>query len=161
MSRKKHLNRVLVSSKDKENRLQEMLSRQETISLGELSSEGKGKSAAAKKQLKAAHHKPLAQEDDASRDNRLFKRKRSFCGGNRYAVLRHEASHKKHLGAENGSCYTCGKRGPRPGSIHSHQALSRTKRWLSVEVGRLKKMGFHAYIQTVDLENGQTWHRIK
>ena len=47
-------------------------------------------------------------------------------------------------------------------SLYSlHTGSFKNKEVAAGEIDRLKNMGFHAYLQTVDLENGQTWHRIK
>ena len=51
---------------------------------------------------------------------------------------------------------------PSQTSLYSlHTGSFKNKEVAAGEIDRLKKMGFHAYLQTVDLENGQTWHRIK
>jgi len=44
-------------------------------------------------------------------------------------------------------------------SIHS--SSHKNKEMTISEVNRLKQLGFSAYIQTITLENGQIWHRVK
>ena len=44
-------------------------------------------------------------------------------------------------------------------SIHS--SSHKNKEVTISEVNRLKQLGFSAYIQTITLENGQIWHRVK
>jgi cell division protein FtsN len=129
--------------------------------LEELSSGGKGKGATAKKQLKPAHSKPLAQQETNHARIASLKETSPPLVGKDMQSFEMKRSTKNTLERETVLVKPVVKKTSRSSLYSIHAGSFKDKEVAVGEIDRLKKMGFHAYIQTVDLENGQTWHRIK
>ena len=129
--------------------------------LEELSSEGKGKAGTAKKQSKDAHRKPLAQQETHHAGIASLKETAPPFVETDMQSFDMKPSTNNTLESKTVLATPVVKETSQTSLYSLHTGSFKNKEVAAGERDRLKKMGFHAYLQTVDLENGQTWHRIK
>jgi cell division protein FtsN len=129
--------------------------------LEELSPGGKGKGTTGKEHLKTPHRKPLAKQATDHAIIASLQETSPLLVEKDLQSLAVKRSIKNPLERETAPVIPVLKKTSHS-SLYSIQAGSfKSKEVAAGEIDRLKKMGFHAYIQTVDLKNGETWHRIK
>lgn len=126
-----------------------------------LSSEGKGKVATARKQLKDALSEPLAQQAAEHRAIASLQKTPSLPVEKDMQSFEMKPSTENTLERHTVPATPVAKETSQSSLYSLHTGSFKDKEVAAGERDRLKKMGFHAYLQTVDLENGQTWHRIK
>jgi len=126
-----------------------------------LSSEGKGKAATARQQLKDALFEPLPQQAAGHLAIASLQTTPSLPVEKDMQSFEMKPSSKNTLERQTGPATPLAQETSHNSLYSLHTGSFKDKEVAAGERDRLKKMGFQAYLQTVDLENGQTWHRIK